>query len=252
MPPPTPFYFDWTFWAVVVALAALVLSQLPPVHLLLQPRRLEVEVHSRIQVTHHVGNPNIGLVVSISNTGGRELRVRRILMRLQRDGTELGAFGAQNYFESPSSQSSVLFVPFSLKPGQHWSHAVNFLNFFDRQTEKAYRASQQALNSDISQKLAARDKDQERAVVAEPVFVAPFLALFQKLFVWQPGEYVFTLTVEAEPGSATYSKRYRFTLYESDTAELVKHTEDYKFGGGISYNVPRHAGVFVPISEHGA
>lgn len=250
MNPPPSIYLDWSFWAVVVALLALVLSQLPPVHLLLRPRRLDVEVHSRIQVAHHVGNPNVGLVVSIGNTGGRELRVRRIKIEIWRDGKSIGSFPAQNYFETASSQSSVLFVPFSLKPGEHWSHAANFLNFFDRQTEKAYRENQSALSADISQKVAVKPKGDETLVIAEQGLVAPFLALFNKLFIWEPGEYVFELSVEAQPGSASYSKKYRFTLYESDTADLKKHTEDYKFGAGISYNVERHIGILAPLTEH--
>lgn len=244
------FYLDWTFWAVVASFAAIVLSQLPPVHLLLRPRRLDVEVHSRIQITHKVGNPNVGMVVSIHNTGGRELRIRSFRLGLTRDNKSLLTLPAQNYFETPSSQSSVLFVPFSLKPGDSWAHAVNFLNFFDRSTEKLYRESESALSADIRKKLQARPENDKQPVVAEPELVTPFLKLFEKLFPWQPGEYVAELLVEADPGSASYSKKYRFTLYESDTAELEAHTEDYQFGGGLSYNVDRHVGVFVPLSEH--
>jgi hypothetical protein len=250
MPTTAPLYLDWTFWAVIVALLAIVLSQLPPVHILLRPKRLEVEVHSRIQVTHQVGNPNVGLYVGIANTGGRELRLRRLQLDVSRDGKSLGTLPAQNYFETPSSQSSVLFVPFSLKPGEHWGHAVNFLNFFDHQTEKFYRESQSALEADIRRKLDARPKGDEQIVVAEQSLVAPFTALFDRLFVWEPGEYVFTFSVSAEPGSASYTRKYRFTLYESDTLALRKHAEDSQYGGGISYNVPRHVGVFVPLAEH--
>lgn len=250
MNPATPIYLDWGFWAVVVALLALVLSQLPPVHLMLRPRRLEVEVHSRIQITHHVGNPNIGLFLSIRNTGGRVLRIRKIQIDVERDGKPLGRFPAQNFFESPSSQTPALFIPFSLRPGEDWSHGASFLNFFDRQTEKTYRASLSALNADIGKKLQARPSDDGKAVNAEEALVAPFLALFDKLFVWEPGEYVVALTVDAEPGSASYLRKYRFTLYESDTVELRAHANDYKFGGGISYNLQQHAGVFVPLAEH--
>jgi hypothetical protein len=74
--------------------------------------------------------------------------------------------------------------------------------------------------------------------------------LFDKLFIWQPGEYVAELIVEAEPGSASFSRKYRFTLYESDSSELRAHIEDYKFGGGVSYNSDKHASVFVPLSQH--
>jgi hypothetical protein len=245
-----PLYLDWQFWAAVVAGVALVLSQLPPVVLWFRPRRLEVEVHSRIQVTHHVGNPNVGMFVSVRNTGGRELRIRSLRIVLARDNSPLANLPAQNYFENPSSQSSVLFVPFTLKPGDTWAHGTNFLNFFDRATEKLYRASESKLGADIRRKLDARAEDDKNLVVAEADLVAPFTKLFDQLFIWQPGEYVAELIVEAEPGSASFSRKYRFTLYESDSAELRAHVEDYKFGGGFTYRVDKHAGLFVPLSQH--
>ncbi len=249
-PTPIPLYLDWQFWAAVVAGLALVLSQLPPVVLWFRPRRLEVEVHSRIQVTHKVGNPNVGMFVSVRNTGGRELRIRTLRIVLSRDNLPLVNLPAQNYFETPSSQASVLFVPFTLKPGDTWAHGTNFLKFFDRTTEKQYRESESKLGADIRRKLDARAESDKNPVVAEPELVTPFLKLFDQLFIWQPGEYVAELIVEAEPGSASFSRKYRFTLYESDSADLRAHIEDYKFGGGVSYNVDKHAGVFVPLYQH--
>lgn len=243
------FYLDWNFWAVIVAFLALVLSQLPPIHLLLRPRRLEVEVHSRINLTHKIGNPNVGLHVSISNSGGRQLRIRALRLNLWRDGKALPPLAAQNYFETPSSQSSVLFVPFSLKPGDHWSHIVSFLNYFDRQTEKFYREKESALRENIQLKLRNRPKDVEDPVLADDVLVAPFRELFERLFIWEPAEYVAELVVEATPGSATFTKKYRFTLFESDTADLKRQIEDYPYGGGVYFNMDRHVGIFPPITE---
>jgi hypothetical protein len=245
-----PLYLDWQFWAAVAAGLALVLSQLPPVHLWFRPRRLEVEVHSRVQITHKVGNPNVSMFVSIRNTGGRELRIRSLQIALRRDDTPLGTFPAQNYIESPSSPSSVLFVPFSLKPGETWAHSTSFLNFFDRATEKFYRERESVLVADIRKKIQALPEGDKPLVIAEPSLVSPFLDLFNRLFVWQPGEYVAELSVLAEPGSASFVRKFRFTLYESDSEELRSHTEDYKFGGGLSYNIDKHAGVFVPLSQH--
>jgi hypothetical protein len=246
-----PFYLDWTFWTAVCALVAIVLSQLPPIHLLLRPKRLEVEVYSRISITHKVGNPNISVMVSIRNTGGRELRIRGLGLEITRDGKPLLTLPAQNYFELPSSQSSVLFVPFSLKPGETWAHTVTFLNFFERLTEKQFRENLSALTSDIRRKIQERPQQDNRLVEAEAKLVEPFNALFEKLFVWLPGEYVANLKVDAKPESASYSKKYRFTLYESDTAELRQHVDDYPFGGGLAYNVERHTGVYVPLADSG-
>ena len=250
-PSPVPFYLDWTFWAAVWALVAIVLSQLPPIHLLLRPKRLDVEVHSRIGITHKVGNPNASVVVSVRNTGGRALRIKALRLNITRDGKPLMALPAQNYFETPSATSSVLFVPFSLKPGETWAHSVAFLILFDRLTEKQFRENLSALGADIRRRIDERPQEHEKqAVVADPRLVEPFNALFAKLFVWLPGEHIAELQVDAEPGSASYSKKYRFTLYESDAEELRSHTEDYRIGGGLTFNVERHAGVNVPLSEH--
>lgn len=246
----TPIYLDWQFWSAITAVTAIILSQLPPIHLWFRPRQLEVEVHSRVQVTHKVGNPNLSMFVSVRNTGGRELRIRKIQITLMRDNESLGVLPAQNYFENPSSQSTALFMPYSLKPGETWAHGTNFLNFFDRTTEKIYRESESLLGANIRKKLQDRPKDNEQAVVAEPALVLPFLTLFDRLFVWLPGEYVVELSVIAESSSASFSRKYRFTLYESDCVELRSHIEDYKFGGGLSYNVDRHVGVFVPLLQH--
>lgn len=245
-----PFYLDWKFWSVVMSSIAIMLSQLPPIRLWLRPRRVEVEVNSRIQITHKVGNPNVGLHVCLSNSGGRELRVRGLKLHIHRDGKQIVSMPAQNYFEKPTDTTSVLLVPLQLKPDEYWSHSVNFLNFFDRTTEKMFRASQAALRNDIHGKLKARVNDDKEPVKADPKFTEPFIQLFQQLFIWEPGEYVVELTVDTVPASATYAKKYRFTLYESDTAELRKHVEDYPYGGGIHYNVDDHAGVFVPLTEH--
>lgn len=250
MPAPAPFYIDWQFWASVAAFAALVLSQLPPVRLWFRPRRVEVEIHSRLQVTHKVGNPNVGMYVSIRNTGGRELRIKSMSVGMTRDGTPLGYLPAQNYFETASSQAPSLFVPFSLKVGETWAHGTNFLRPFDRAHDKLFRESLSALQVDIRKKIDSRPSEDKQAVKAQPILVQPFLAMFKEMFNWLPGEYVVELEVNAEPGSASFSKKYRFTLYESESAELTSHVEDYVYGGGLAYNVERHVGVFVPLAEH--
>ena len=105
--------------------------------------------------------------------------------------------------------------------------------------------------SGIQVRQAARAENDRNSVIAEPELVAPFMKLFEQLFIWQPGEYVAELIVDVEPGSASFSRKYRFTLYESDSTELRAHINDYKFGGGVSYNIDKHVGVFVPLSQHG-
>lgn len=247
-----PLYLDWQFWSAVVAVLALVLTQLPPVRLWFRPSRLEVEVHSRVQVTHKVGNPNLGMYVGIRNIGGRDVRVRSISVALARDGNPLGVYPIINFFETPSSTSAVLFVPFTLRPTETWAHGANFLKPFDRNTEKHYRELESDLRSNIRRKLAARDEESKELVEADAQYVQPFLNMFNRMFVWLPGEYTLDLQIQVESGKNTFGKRYQFTLFESDSEELRSHTDDFKHGGGLAYNVDRHVGVYVQLSPNDA
>ena len=51
-----PLYFNWSFWAVVVAAIAVFLSQIPPIKELIKSAKLDFEVYSKISITHKLGN----------------------------------------------------------------------------------------------------------------------------------------------------------------------------------------------------
>jgi hypothetical protein len=76
--PPDPFYLNWTFWAVIISFIALVLSQLPPLHIFLKKAKLDFELFSSVCLTHKVGNPNLESHIIINNVGGRNVRVKGI------------------------------------------------------------------------------------------------------------------------------------------------------------------------------
>jgi len=248
--PETYFYLDLKFWSFILSLVAFLLSQLPPIKLWFKQKRLNIEVHHRVNITHKVGNPNFSFHVSLSNIGGRNLRITGMKVKVFREGKELVELPAQNYYESLKDKFAAFFVPFTLKTEEDWSHTVNYLNFFDRATDKSYRANESALRLDVQKKIEARKESDKNAVVAEPELVEPFYKLFDKLFVWEPGEYTFEIIVDTKPSTQKFVKKYRFTLFESETKELKDHIQDYKFGGGISYNVDNHVGIFVPITEY--
>jgi hypothetical protein len=253
-PQPHPIFLDWEFWSAVAAFTALALSQLPPVHLWFRPkRRLEIEVHSRVQVIHKIGNPNLSMYVSVRNTGGREVEVRSIQTSISRDSADLGTLPAQSFFEKAESKSAVLFVPFLIKPGDAWSHMTEFYKPFDRASEKWYREAESKLGTDINLKRTARPQNQNSMPAeAEPQFVAPFVSFFEKMFVWNPGEYVISLRVTTRHKVTDFVAQYRFTLFESDTALLRSVVDEYKYGNGIYWTADRHSGVGVPITPHDA
>ncbi|MDP9911887.1 hypothetical protein J2W27_004011 [Variovorax boronicumulans] len=249
-----PFYLDWQFWSAVAAIAAIILSQLPPIHLLLRPRRLEVEVHTSVNVTHKVGHPNIQFYASLRNTGGRALRIRSMRILLERDSIRVDEYPAQSYFETPSALTSVLWMPFTIKPGDEWGHSVIYLHNFHREQEKQFRQSIAALRTNLTEKYKAQTAADKGAhtepLSADAEHVQPFIDMFNQRFIWTPGDYQITLTVETDASSASVVKKYRFTLFESDTEELRKHLQDYPFGIGLLANAEQHAGIhiaFIPL-----
>ena len=243
-----PLYLNWSFWTVVIAAIAILLSQLPPVHILLQRAKLDIELYSRIYLTHKVGNPNLQLFLILNNTGGRVVKIIGSTTTIKRDGIQIAKLPAQTYLQNPNDITALLFTRFLLKPKEEWAHSVNFLNYFSRSDEKKYRDAESKLKTDIFKK-REEQQNKEKFVDAENELVTVFLEMFNEKFLWIPGEYEISVSIDAKPTKASIEKNYRFTLFESDSKELSKSREDYKLGDGIYWQSGNHPGVNVQIKE---
>lgn len=246
------FYTDWTFWQGLVAFLALILSQLPPLVTYLKRPRLAVDVHQVIRVTHYVGNPNLNLFVSIQNIGGRDIRVRSTSVIISRNGTMLTQLPSQGYFEKAGlpNQSLLLMVPFILKPKELWAHNIAFYKLIDRQTDKSFRANRAVMQRQIRERIKERPAGDQEPVKVDKTIYQPFIDLFNRQFIWEPGEYQLQLKIDASPPSAGFTKAYRFTLFESDTTELREHLDDYPIGGGgLTFQSESTKEVWAPITE---
>lgn len=243
-----PFYSDWTFWAVVVAALALVLSQLPPVHQMLRRSKLAIELYSRVHIAQKIGNPNVQLHIILTNTGGRSVKIRGATLTVRREGKEVATLPAQNYVPESDNDRTVLFTSFTIKPKEEWAHIVNFLNYFSRSDEKTYRAAEATLKRDLGNKLKLAEGKGD-LVEADPVNVEPFVAMFNSKFVWQPGEYEIHIAIDAVPKTKGLEKKYRFTLFETDSAELAKAKDDFRLGDGVYWNSGNHGGLVVQLVE---
>ena len=242
----SPFYADWKFWSVVVSIIAIALSQLPPIHMMLRRAKLEIEAYSRIVIGHKAGNPNVQLHLILSNVGGREVKIKSMSLTFKRGKEDNFSLPAQNFFATPTDKESVLLPSFKLKPNEEWAHVTGFLNFFSRTEEKEYRQIESDIRTDIFKKRTQLD-NQEEVVEAASELVQPLLTFFDKKFRWHPGEYEIQLLVQAVPGSASISKKFRVTLFESDSKELQDHKDGYKFGAGVYFDLPKHVPLILPL-----
>jgi hypothetical protein len=243
-----PLYLNWTFWAVVIATLAMILSQLPPLYNMLRRTKLELELFSRILINHKVGNPNIHTNVVLSNNGGKSIKVKAASIVLRRDGKDIANLIPLGYLRNPAdAASNVLFTPFRIKSGDDWSYPVQFYRAISREEEKRLRTAQTNLIENISNKRSVVE-NKEKNVEADPAFVTPLLDIFRDMFVWKPGEYEMQVSIDTVPERARVQKSFRFTLFESDSLELTKIPEAYKLGDGVYWD-SRIKGVMVPIIE---
>jgi len=247
--PSTPFYLDWQFWSALVAIIALILSQLPPVHVLLRRPRLRCETFSRMHLTHKVGNPNAQWHIIIENVGGKAVRVKSISLVFSKADGQSFELPAQNYLRKPDATENVLLTPFRLAVGDEWAHIVNFFSIFSREEDKAYRQLESAIRSDI---LAQRENpvNRDKLCEADPLLVRNLMAFFERHFQWEPGEYHVELRIVTDLTDANISQRYRFSLFESESKELRDYSEKYRFGAGVYYMSPEQPGIIVPVHEN--
>ncbi len=178
-----PLYLDWSFWAVIVAFIAVLLSQIPPIKELVKKAKLDLEVYSKISITHKVGNPNLMLHLIITNIGGRNIRIKDICVSLSRDGKVLFLLPAQNYLQNQNDQNTLLFTTFSLVPNQEWAHIANFLNLFDRVDEKKYQDIEGDMIADYRAKAKELEtKEGTRSNILKNWYLGHLSSLIQNLF----------------------------------------------------------------------
>lgn len=249
----TPLYMDWSFWAVVVAFIALVFSQLPPIHVILKRAKLDLELYSKLSITHKLGNPNIQLHLILNNIGGRRIRIKDIKVSLTKDGANLLCLPAQNYLQNQNDQNTVLFTTFALDPKSEWAHITNFLNFFSRDDEKKYQKIEGDLLADFrSHQKEVKDKEGN---ISDDLYehpeelVKPAFDFFENHFCWKAGEYKMSVNVITDSKSADVTKTYRFTIFESHTETLSVIKEYFKYGGGLYWNPKIQTSIILEVSE---
>lgn len=238
---------DWKFWSVIVSFTALILSQLPPVHILVRKAKLDLEVYSRIFVTHKIGNPNLQMHLIIRNIGGKTLRIKKISATIFRNNHEIIDLPAQTFVANQKDNNQVLLTSFDVKPDEEWSFMTSFLKFFDRTEEKIYRESEMKLKNEIL-RIKAENGENFFAEVGSD-YVKPFNEIFEKKFIWLPGDYTIKINIETNNQKANTVKQYRFTIFESMTDSFTQHKEGYPSGAGIYWESPLYLGQWIEVES---
>ncbi len=233
-----PNFADSGWWQGVVALVALALSQLPPVRLWFKRPRLDLVAFEKVALTEDVGFPGVQLHINITNSGGREVRIKKIALMLKRQDDPAREMIGRGYYEKASDPQAALLTPFQLKPREEWGHVVNFFNYRTREDQKAYAAAVNDLKRDILNKRANLPKDHPD-VEADAAIVLRLQQMFDASFYWRSGEYSVDLLVETARSKANAKNVYRITLFESDSEALHNHRNELKTGNGVIVRGPQ-------------
>ena len=240
---------DWKFWSLIISILALLLSQLPPLHLLFRKPKIDFEAYSKFFITQKVGNPNIQSHLIIRNTGGRRVRVKKITAKVLRDGKPIIELPAQNYIPDVKDSRFVLLTSFDIEPNDEWRYQISFLRGFERKVEKEYRDSEILLRHEIHRVSQLEENKGKTLFEANESFSTPFEEIFNDLFIWEPGEYEIEISIKTDTPSADLSKKFRLTIFESISEDLKKHVKGFKSGAGVYWDSPLYTGYWVDVSE---
>lgn len=247
--PELAFYSDPKVWSVGVALIALLLSQLPPLHKLFRRGKLELDVYEKTNITHMLGNPNMQLHLILSNVGGKQVCIKGITAKLKIDDKEINVIKGQNYIKNPESNGQVILTKFKLNQSEEWNHATNFFNDYTQTDEKQCKSIIKRVRDDITKKLKDRGGPSKEFIETTPELIVEMSDFFQKNFIWETGEYSLEVSVSCVNPKHNLTKHYRFTLFESDSDELKEYATKYKYGESLLYNSKTDFGVLIKLSE---
>jgi len=249
---PEPLYLNWTFWTAVVAVLALVLSQLPPVRVLLRRPRLIMQPYDRLNVAHWLGNPIVNLHVQLLNTGGRPVRVRSLVLELSTEGDLRLSLPAQSFTSAGLAGDSFLFTPFGLEPDKEWANFIGFVAPFSMGDERTSKQLIKELKTGITLKLRDQTqeaRDRKEFVEGDASCVGRLQEFFKNHNRWRPGEYTAVLKAQCTPEEASQVRKFRFTLFEADVQELEERASRYKYGFGVYLTDPDQTEVYPSIKD---
>lgn len=247
-----PLLLDWSFWAVVVAFAAVLLSQLPPIQSWFRKPAVRVEVSERILINHKLGSPSASLFIHLSNPSPRDAKAIGLRLSITPPEGEAFELTASGFLKPEDKKGQLIFWRVPVRSHHDWSAMVQFAKKQSWNEEKDRRYKISNLKSSIQETLAEippEYRNDTKWVEAGPESVSKIMDLFKQSWRWHPGEYLAELEVKTEPEKATVRKALRFILFESDCQDLYGYSELFKYGAGVYFDHPDHIGVFAELHE---
>ena len=126
---------DPAIWSALIAIVAVILSQLPPLRDLLKGRKVTINPSETFQLYHHMGNPHITFFLDIHNIGGSKVVIDRIDCIVVDENNKTWSLPAHSYIsrEFTDQNGNQLEFPVSwivLKPEERWNETLHLYKFW--------------------------------------------------------------------------------------------------------------------------
>lgn len=231
---------DPAFWSTIIAVVALILSQLPPVSELLKPKKLRIVVPDNLSLQHYMGNLQLLAFLALHNVGGRGITVQRIQCVMRDEDGHQWELPGQTY--QPRAEKGVpeLVIGWiTLKPSEHWAETVRFFKVWSVQDEEDATAISARIRNEITAKLALRGPDESNKLVeASDNTVKEAIDFFAKRFTLAKGNYRLFIAALTEENAVVCVRAFDFTLFDHQLRALRSAADDYKMGAGIYFQNP--------------
>jgi hypothetical protein len=224
--------------STVIALLALVLSQLPPLKYLLRGRRLRITVPELFSLSHLLGNVNIAIFLDLHNDGGSDITIARVdCLLTNSEGLRLD-LPAWTYFSRQTpppgqSQTELWFGRISLKPEGHWAETIRCFKLWSEDEQEKTNEIISKIREDINSKLPSLPP--KTLAHADNSLVEAARAFFEKKFPLSKGNYCMFIAALSDSDQVLAVRGFDLTLFESSIRSLRAHADDYKIGAGVYY-----------------
>lgn len=228
-------------WSAVIAVLALILSQLPPLREIIRGLKVRITVPEIFTIIHFLGNIRMYIFLDVHNIGGRFVSISKIDCVIKDAGGSRWNIPAQTYISRQPTSSGqppqeFLIGWISLKPGEHWSRNVRCFKLLSEAEEEKVNDIISKIRDNITAKLQQRIVQTQALVEADEGIVKEAKDFFEKKFSLSKGNYQLFIAVLSESNPVILSVRgFEFTLFESHIRSLRAITEEYKYGAGIYY-----------------
>lgn len=243
---------------VLISVLAIFLSQIPPVHVLFERAKIEVDLGTSATILDNWGSIIFQPYLILHNSGKGHGVVKSVEIEIKSmsQGSQIGVLPVQNYFQTGLVQQSNgvnIQVPLRLiriPPESIWS---NYVSAFKIPNEK----KQDSINSiTVEADKIFKDEFVQGVTWEMPknILDRAMQISLKELQKIQPGKHFVKVSAIAKSSKVLNKKFYSLTLRQSHIDTLKKKLEFYKHGGGIIFPLPTNNiyGAWVeiqPLSE---